>query len=153
MTEIIDFGLLPWYVLNCNTLCFGDRFVSPSSGLLLPKQILLRGDYLHCNALILISDAYSNQDISHALYARNKHWNKTEEPTGIAMLPYQQAASNKISSRLLAKCDLKTCHLTVKKTTQGKIDLKTPDVWCMWDKQEFICKEHTRHLFVGQPEN
>jgi len=42
------------------------------------------------------------------------------------VLPYQHAASNKIS-RLLAKCDMKTHHLTVKKTTQGKIGLKTPD--------------------------
>jgi len=53
------------------------------------------------------------------------------KPTGIAMLPYQQAASNKISSRLPAKYDMKTCHLRVKKTTQGKIGLKIPDVWCI----------------------
>jgi len=46
------------------------------------------------------------------------------------MLPNQHAVSNKIS-RLLAKCDMKTHHLPVKKTTQGKIDLKTPDVWCI----------------------
>jgi len=46
------------------------------------------------------------------------------------MLPYQHAASNKIS-RLLAKCDMKTHHLPVKKTTEGKIGLKTPDVWCI----------------------
>jgi len=54
-----------------------------------------------------MSDGYSNQDISHARYARNKQWNKTEEPTGIASLPYEHAASNKIS-RLRAKCDIKT---------------------------------------------
>jgi len=53
------------------------------------------------------------------------------EPTGTAMLPYQHAASNKISSRLLIKCDVKTHHLLVKKTTQGKIGLKTPDIWCI----------------------
>ncbi len=46
------------------------------------------------------------------------------------MLPYQHAASKKIS-RLLAKCDMKTHHLPVKKTTQGKIDLKTPDRCCI----------------------
>jgi len=28
MTEIIDFGLFPTCVLNYNTLCFEDRFVS-----------------------------------------------------------------------------------------------------------------------------
>jgi len=43
------------------------------------------------------------------------------------MLPHHNAASNKIS-RLLAQCDMKTHHLPVKKTTQGKIGLKTPDV-------------------------
>jgi len=43
------------------------------------------------------------------------------------MLPYHNAASNKIS-RLLTQCDMKT-H--VKKTTQGKIGMKTPDVWCI----------------------
>jgi len=47
------------------------------------------------------------------------------------MLPYQYAASNKVS-RLLAECDIKTHQsLPVKKTTQGKIGLKTPDVWCI----------------------
>ena len=57
------------------------------------------------------------------------------------MLSYHNAASNKIS-RLLIQCDMKT-H--VKKTTQGKIGMKTPDVWCIpcgcegctSDKQEF----------------
>jgi hypothetical protein len=34
---------------------------------------------------------------------------KHEEPTGIAMLPYEHVASNKIS-RLLAKCEVKTHH-------------------------------------------
>jgi len=47
-----------------------------------------------------------------------------EEPTGIAMQPH--AASEKIS-RLFAK----THHLPVKKTTEGKIGLKTLDVWCI----------------------
>jgi hypothetical protein len=106
----------------CGQICF------PSSGLLLPKQVSLHGDYLHCNAL----------------YARNKQWNKTEEPTGIAILLYQHAASNKIS-RLLSKCRMKTHHLPVKKTTQGKVGLKTLAVLCvpcgcggcMSDNQEF----------------
>ena len=51
----------------------------------------------------------------------------TEEPTGIAILPYQLAVSNKIS-RLLAKRDIKTHHLPVKKTTRAKIGLKTTDI-------------------------
>jgi len=53
-----------------------------------------------------------------------------EEPTAIAMLTYQHEASNKIS-RLFAKCDMKTHHLPVKKTTQRNIGLKNPDVWCI----------------------
>jgi len=46
--------------------------------------------------------------------AKNKQ-DKTGQPTGIAMLPYQRAASNQIS-RLLAKCDIKNIHVPVKKT-------------------------------------
>jgi hypothetical protein len=79
------------------------------------------------------------------------------------MLPYQHAASNKIS-RLLPKCDMKTHHVLVNKTTQGKIGLKTPYciVYTMWMCEgvcqtsrslETRCKEHMIHLFLGQPEN
>jgi len=86
------------------------------------------------------------------------------EPTDTAILPYQHAASNKSSSRLLGKCDMKTHHLVVKKPTQRKIGLKTPSymVYTMWMWEgvcetsrslETRCKEHTRHLFVGQPDN
>jgi len=46
------------------------------------------------------------------------------------MLPYQHAASNRIS-RLLANCDMKTHYLPVKKTTEGKIGLIAPDIWCI----------------------
>jgi len=46
------------------------------------------------------------------------------------MLPYQHVTSIKISW-LLAKCDMKTHQLPLKKTTQAKIGLKTPDVWCI----------------------
>ena len=133
---------------------FWGQICFPSSGLLLPKQISLHGGYLHCNALWLTSDGYSNQDISHALYARNKQWNKIEESTGIAMLPYHHAASNKIS-RLLAKCDLKTHH------HQWRTSLKEKQGWkplmygvCQPSRSlETRCKEHARHLFLGQPEN
>ena len=140
MTEIIDFGLFPSCVLNYNTLMFCWEICFWSSGLLLPKQISLHGDYFQCNSLGLISDGYSNWDISHSLYARNNHWSKTEEPTDMAMLPYQHAASYKISG-LLSMCDMKTHQLPVKKTTQGRIGVKTR------------CKEHMRHLFLGQEGN
>ena len=50
-----------------------------------------------------------------------------QEPTGAATLPYQHAASNKIS-RLLAKFCMKSHHLPVKKTTQGKVGLRTTAV-------------------------
>ena len=46
------------------------------------------------------------------------------------MLPCQHASSNK-TIRLLAKCDMKTHHQPVKKTTEGKTGLKTPDVCCI----------------------
>ena len=71
MTAVIDFGLFPSYVLNYNTLCFEDRFVSCFQACVF-QNISLHGDYLHCNALCLTSDGYSNKDLSHALYARNK---------------------------------------------------------------------------------
>ena len=129
MTKIIDCTFSIICIELYHTVFWG-QICFPSSGLLLPKQISLHGDYLHCNALWLTSDGYSNQDISHALYARNKQWNKTEEPAGIAMLSYQHAASNKIST-LLTKCDKKTHHLPVKKTTQGKIGLETRNVCCI----------------------
>jgi len=67
------------------------------------------------------------------------------EPTGVAILPYKHAISNKIS-RMLAKFCMKTHHhLPVKKTTQGKVGLKTTAVLCipygcggyMSDNQEF----------------
>jgi len=38
----------------------------------------------------------------------------TGQPTGIAMLPYQNATSYQIS-RLVAKCDFKNIHVPVKK--------------------------------------
>ena len=111
--ELCFFSLFHRYVLNYNTLCFEDRFVSGLQACFFQNR-----------------SRYSNQDISHVLYGKNKQWNKTEEPTGIAMLPYQHATSNKIST-LLAKCNMKTHQLPVKKTTQGKIGLQTPDVWCI----------------------
>ena len=70
------------------------------------------------------------------------------------MLPYQHAASNKIS-RLLSKCDIKTHHLPMKKTTQGKIGLKKPLMYgvyhvdverCMSDKQEFRNQMQGAHV-------
>ena len=79
------------------------------------------------------------------------------------MPPYQHAASNTICS-LLSKCDMKTRHLPVKQTIQGKIGLKTPlcIVYTMWMWEgvcqtsrslETRCKEHMIHLLLGQPEN
>jgi len=35
------------------------------------------------------------------------------------------------SAGCFAKCDMKTHHLPVKKTTEGKIGLKAPGVWCI----------------------
>jgi len=44
--------------------------------------------------------------------AKNKQQNKNGQPTGIAMLPYQNATSYQIS-RLVAKCDFKNIHVPV----------------------------------------
>ncbi len=80
------------------------------------------------------------------------------------MLPYQHAASNKISWRL-TKCDMMIHHLPVKKTTQGKIGLQTPDALyvvyhvdvgrSMSDKQAFRNQMQGTHEapFPGQPDN
>jgi len=52
------------------------------------------------------------------------------------MLPYQQASSNKIS-RLLAKCDIKTLCVLVKKTIstlrllKEQLGLITPGIYCI----------------------
>jgi len=59
---------------------------------------------------------------------------------------------------------MKTHHLPVKKTTQGKVDLKTTTAFCVYHVDvggvcqttrslKTRCKKHTRHLFLGQPEN
>jgi hypothetical protein len=46
-------------------------------------------------------NGYSNSDIRRALHPKQKPESKNDKPTGIAVLPYQQAVSNKVS-RLLA---------------------------------------------------
>jgi hypothetical protein len=59
---------------------------------------------------------------------------KDEEPTGIARLPYQKSYSNKIS-RLLAKFNIRTVHITWKKTihmlrsVKGDLGLNVPGVY------------------------
>ena len=66
-------------------------------------------------------------------------------------VPYQHAASNKIS-RLLAKCDMKTHHLPVNRTTLEKIGLETPDVCCIPCGCGIVnvrCKGHMKHLILG----
>ena len=72
MTEIIDFGLFPSYMLNYNMLCFEDRFVfflqtcffQNGSRYVVIIYTVIQSD--------LTTDGYSNWDISHSLYARNK---------------------------------------------------------------------------------
>jgi hypothetical protein len=60
-------------------------------------------------------NGYSNGEINRALYSRNKLQRQCEEPTGVAMLPYQHCVTNKIS-RLLAKHNIKTIHIPARKS-------------------------------------
>jgi hypothetical protein len=81
-------------------------------------------------------NGYSDHDINYALYTKNKQQKKTEEPTGIVMLPYQHATSNKIS-RVLGKYNMKTIHVPMKKTIstvrplKDNLGLKNPGVYCI----------------------
>jgi hypothetical protein len=50
-----------------------------------------------------------NQGIKQALHHKKKSQSQWEKPTSVAMLPYQQTISNKIS-RLLAKGKL-SCYM------------------------------------------
>jgi hypothetical protein len=114
-------------------------------------------------------NGYSNHDINCAIYTREKHKTETKKPTSVALLPYEQATSNRISS-LLAKYTTKTVHMSVRKTintlrlVKDNLRLRTPSVYCIpcecgkvYIRQTkrnigIRCKQHVRHLRLGQPE-
>jgi hypothetical protein len=97
-----------------------------------------------------------------ALAPEQRSQAEKEKPAGVAMLPCQQAVSNKIS-RLPSKHNMKTIHMV--RTTRVKLRLKVAGIHCI--PCEFgkvyvgqrtepmidnTCKEHMRHLRLGQPE-
>jgi hypothetical protein len=55
-------------------------------------------------------------EIKRALHPKNKHKTPETKPTSMAIMPYMQTISGKIS-RLLAKCNIKMIHQLVKKAT------------------------------------
>jgi hypothetical protein len=54
--------------------------------------------------------------ISGGPYVQNRsHKRRRKIPTGVAMLPYQQAITKRKNSRLLAKYNIRTIHVPQKK--------------------------------------
>jgi hypothetical protein len=114
-------------------------------------------------------NGYSKSEIRRALHPKLKPEPKNNKPAGTAVLPYQQAVSNKIS-RLLIKYNIKTVHMPIKKnrqllrTAKDDLGLKIPGVYhirCKCGKVyigqtgrsiEARCKEHMRHIRLDQPE-
>jgi DNA-binding transcriptional MerR regulator len=77
-------------------------------------------------------NGYSNQDIKQALHHKKKPQTQQETQTSVAMLPYQQTISNKIS-RLLDKYNINTVHVPAKKnihllTCKDKLGLKVTGI-------------------------
>jgi hypothetical protein len=114
---------------------------------------------------------YSKSEIRRALHPKLKPEQKNNKLTGIAVLPYQQAVSNKIS-RFITKYNIKTVHVPKKKnrqllrTAKDDLGLKIPGVYripceCGCGKVyigqtgrsvEARCKQHMRHIRLDQPE-
>jgi hypothetical protein len=115
-------------------------------------------------------NGYSPTDIRRAVHPKQKTEPEKEKPTGIAVLPYQQTVSNRIS-RLLAKHHIKTVHIPKKKnihmrrSVKDDLGLKVPGVYripCECGKVyvgqtgrsiDTSCKEYMRHIRLVQPEN
>jgi hypothetical protein len=93
---------------------------------------------------------------------------KQEKPVAVARLPYQGAASHKVS-RLLAKFNIQTVHIPAKnihllRPVKDKLGLRTAGIYripCECGKVyvgqtgrtvEARLKEHRRHVRLNQPE-
>jgi hypothetical protein len=114
-------------------------------------------------------NGYSSRDVKHAVATKQKLQIQKEKPTGVALILFQKAVSNKIS-RVLAKYNIKTIHILVKKNIhmlrpiKDKLGLKLAGVCCVpckcgkvcvgqTDRSiETRCKEHMRHVRLSQPE-
>jgi hypothetical protein len=115
-----------------------------------------------------IKNGYSNQDIRRALQKKDEPRPKQEKPVAVARLPYQRAASHKVS-RLLAKFNIQTVHIPAKnfhllRPAKDKLGLRTAGIYgisCECGKVyvgqtgrtiEARLKEHRRHVRLNQPE-
>jgi hypothetical protein len=92
-----------------------------------------------------------------------------EKPTGVALILFQKAVSNKIR-RLLTKYNIKAIHIPVKnnihilRPIKDKLGLNITGVYCVpcecgkvyvgqtGRSIETRCKEHMRHIHLGQSE-
>jgi hypothetical protein len=116
---------------------------------------------------VFLHKGYGKKDIRWALHPKQKPQAKEEEPTGIAVLPYQQAITNKIC-RLLAK-HIKTIRVPRKnmhmlRPVKDDLDLKVSGVYripCECGEVyvgqtgrsiEARCKERQRHIRLERPE-
>jgi hypothetical protein len=106
---------------------------------------------------IFRQNGYNDYDIKQALCHKKK------KPTGVAVLPYQQAISHKIS-RLLFKYSIKTFHIPASKVIRllrpvmDILDLKVAGIYCIPCKHgevcvgqtgqtiEARCKDHMRYV-------
>jgi hypothetical protein len=128
----------------------------------------LRREIQHLKGVFL-QNGYSKHDIRRAQHPKQKPQTKDEKPVGVVLLPYQQAITNKIS-RLLAKHNIRTIHIPIKKNihmlrpVKDDLGLKVRGVYripceCgeVYVEQtgrpvEARCKEHMRHIRLEQPE-
>jgi hypothetical protein len=116
----------------------------------------------------LKKNCYSNQDIRQALQNKDELRPKQEKPAAVTRLPYQEAASHKVS-RLLAKFNIQTVHIPAKnipllRPAKDKLGLKTAGIYhipCECGKVymgqtgqtiEARLREHRRHVRLNQPE-
>jgi DNA-binding transcriptional MerR regulator len=113
-------------------------------------------------------NGYSNKDIRRALQKEVEPHPKQEKPVAVARLPYQWAASHKIS-RLLVKFNIQTVHIPAKnihllRPVKDKLSLRTSGIYripCECGEVyvgqtgrtiEARFKEHRRHVRLNQPE-
>jgi hypothetical protein len=108
----------------------------------------------------IIHNEYSNLDVKHALAPRQRSQTQKEKPPGIATLPCQQAASNKIR-RLLKASMKKNVHKVRHLKAKSCLKFTIYCVSCGWGKMyveqtgrtiKTWCKEHMRHIHLGKPE-
>jgi hypothetical protein len=111
-------AILTTLIWHARTLCDPDS---------LRKEIQHLRDIFQRNG-------YSKSQIRRALHPKQKPEPKNNKPAGIALLPYQQAVSNKIS-RLLTKYNIKMVHIPKKEKLAIAQDhqrwLRSKNPWCV----------------------